>query len=621
MCDMIKSKYLGGVLAVLMVLAVVFTTALTYFQKEQPRAEVSEEETKLYETEIFNKNEVMTVDIKMDEDTWKAMLANASAEEYVLCDVVINGSTYKDVGIRPKGNTSLSQIASDETTDRFSFKIEFDQYVKNQNCYGLDKLVLNNMMSDTTYMKEYLAYDMMDYMGVASPLYSYASISVNGESWGFYLALEGLEESFAERNYGDDYGRLYKPESTNIGGAAMGGEKNAIDINEFKYNISKYLYQDPTEVDDRTQIGGGKGNMADFLGNSVGGTDLLYVDDEISSYSAIFDSAVFDSDNTDYKRVIKALKNISSGKGLEKYIDVEATLKYFAVNTVLVNFDSYVGSLKHNYYLYEDKGLLSMLPWDFNLAFAGFQTNDASSAVNSPIDTPVSGTTLSERPILGKLLEVDEYKDLYHSYLHEIMTDYFASGIYEDTITSLNTLISDYVKNDKTALYTMDEYNTGVDTLTKFGLLRAESIQGQLDGTIPSTETDQNGKPDLFIDATEIDISTMGTQGGGNMGGGQGNMGGGQGNMKGAFGGNGGNDTTPQNNSSQQFPARSEADGTTQQFPGNGMGDRNNMNQTKGSSDDDTNIKNNSIAILISVIFLIVGLIFIKYYHRKKYIS
>ena len=601
---MIKSKYLGKILTVLMVLAVAFTIALTYFQKEEPVAVASDVEVKSYETEIFNKNEVMTVDIKMDQDTWKAMLANASTEEYVLCDVVVNGTTYKDVGIRAKGNTSLSQIVSDETSDRFSFKIEFDQYVKNQNCYGLDKLVLNNMMSDSTYMKEYLAYDMMDFMGVATPLYSYASISVNGESWGFYLALEGLEESFAERNYGEDYGKLYKPESTNIGGAAMGGVKDAIDKFEFKDNISRYLYQDQTVLDDRTQIGGGKGNMEDFLGNSAGGTDLLYVDNEINSYSAIFDSAVFNSDNTDYKRVIKALKNISKGKELEKNIDVEATLRYFAVNTVLVNFDSYVGSLKHNYYLYEEKGQLSMLPWDFNLAFAGFQTNDASSAVNSPIDTPVSGTTLSERPILGKLLEVDEYMDLYHSYLQEIMTDYFASGLFENTITSLNTLISDYVENDKTALYTFDEYKAGVDTLTKFGLLRAESIQGQLNGTIPTTETDQNGKPDSLIDATGIDISAMGTQGGGNMGGGPGNI-------KGAFGGNGGNDGNDikfQNNSSQKFS-------------GNRMGGRNNRNQKMDSSSLDTNINNNSIILLISVIFLILGLIFIKYYHRKKYIS
>ena len=34
----------------------------------------------------------------------------------------------------------------------------------------------------------------------------------NGEYFGCYLALEGVDKSFAKRNYGKDYGKLYKPE-------------------------------------------------------------------------------------------------------------------------------------------------------------------------------------------------------------------------------------------------------------------------------------------------------------------------------------------------------------------------------------------------------------------------
>ena len=50
-------------------------------------------------------------------------------------------------------------------------------------------------------------------------LYQYASIFVNGEYWGVYLALEAVEESFALRNYGVDYGNFYKPDSMEMGGA------------------------------------------------------------------------------------------------------------------------------------------------------------------------------------------------------------------------------------------------------------------------------------------------------------------------------------------------------------------------------------------------------------------
>ena len=50
--------------------------------------------------------------------------------------------------------TSLSSIASDPDTDRYSFKLEFDHYIKGQTCYGLDKLILNNNYADATNMKE-----------------------------------------------------------------------------------------------------------------------------------------------------------------------------------------------------------------------------------------------------------------------------------------------------------------------------------------------------------------------------------------------------------------------------------------------------------------------------------
>ncbi len=125
----------------------------------------------------MDKSAVMTVSISADPEAWQAMLDNAEAEEYISADVTINGVTITNVGIRPKGNSSLSSIARDETTDRYSFKIKFDEYVDGQTWLGLDKLVLNNNYSDASSMKEYLSYDIMSYIGVDAPLYSYADIS------------------------------------------------------------------------------------------------------------------------------------------------------------------------------------------------------------------------------------------------------------------------------------------------------------------------------------------------------------------------------------------------------------------------------------------------------------
>ena len=54
---------------------------------------------------------------------------------------------------------------------------------------------------------------------------SFVYITVNGEDLGLYLAVEGVEESFLKRNYGSDYGELYKPDSMSLGGGRGNGKK------------------------------------------------------------------------------------------------------------------------------------------------------------------------------------------------------------------------------------------------------------------------------------------------------------------------------------------------------------------------------------------------------------
>ena len=177
---------------------------------------------KEYETGLFSTDQVHTIEITMDD--WEGFLEDCENEEYVMCDVTIDGQTVREVGIRAKGNTSLTQVKN-YGNDRYSFKLEFDHYQDGIQYQGLDKLNLNNIIQDNTYMKDYLSYRMMQEFGVDAPLCSYAYITVNGEEWGLYLAVEGVEESFLERNYGDGSGELYKPDSVmSMGDGEVGGD-------------------------------------------------------------------------------------------------------------------------------------------------------------------------------------------------------------------------------------------------------------------------------------------------------------------------------------------------------------------------------------------------------------
>lgn len=317
-----------GVLAVTALLTILFVNAGNLGVKQASTVMG-------YEKKLFDTSAVHTINILMDD--WDEFVQNCKSEEYFNCTLVIDNEAYKNVAIRGKGNTSLTQVES-YGNNRYSFKVEFDHYDSTNTYYGLDKLCLNNIIQDNTYMKDYLTYQLMGEMGAASPLCSYTYITVNGEDWGLYLAVEGVEEAFLQRNYGNDYGELYKPDS-------MG-------------------------------MGGGMGSSSDDI-------LLKYIDDSAESYSNIFDNAKTDITEEDKTRLITALKNLSAGEALSDTVDIEEVIRYFVVHNFVLNSDSYTGSMIHNYYLYEKDGQLQMIPWDYNLSADDIKISDMGTMNNS----------------------------------------------------------------------------------------------------------------------------------------------------------------------------------------------------------------------------------------------
>lgn len=473
-----------------------------------------------YEDELFNTGENIKINIIMDSDKWQDMLDNAISEEYYECDAEINGSIFSGIAIRPKGNTSLSSIVSDPNSDRYSFKIEFDHYDSGKSCYGLDKLVLNNNYADAANMKEAVVYDCFKYLGAVSPLTNYAEISVNGQYIGIYLAIEAVEESFLLRNYGTGYGKLYKPDSMEIGGGEGGfGGGMPPDMNNNADNDVQNNFGGaaPPDINGNDPQNGMAGDMHPDMGeNKMGGmngngADLNYTDSNTESYSSIWDGEVTETNDDDHKRVVEALENISNGTDIEKYLDTDNILKYMAAHTFAVNLDSLSGNMAHNYYLYEKNGRLDIIPWDYNLSFGGMNGGSASDVINFPIDTPFNCTDFFD-----VLLENEEYLEKYHSYLKKLCKEYIEGGLFEKNYNDIRQRIDEAVKNDPTAFYSYDEYTAAADMLYKTVMLRSESILGQLSGIIPSTEEGQKENSSSLINSSEIDLSVMGTMDHGN---------------------------------------------------------------------------------------------------------
>lgn len=536
---------------------------------------------------LFDQSVVHTIDIEMDD--WDSFIASATQEAYTECSVTIDGEKVTNVGIRGKGNTSLSSVAT-MGSQKYSFKIEFDQFVKGRSYKGLDKLSLNNLIYDATTMKDYLAYTLMEKMDVPSPLCSYAQITVNGEPWGLYLAVEGVEDGFMERN-NMTKGELYKPDSMGFGG----GRGNGRDFDFDKFRVQEdeetstnaessapEATENPDQKEQRDQgfgasFGGSSGapaqNSEDDFGSSegfsaqmpegftppegmptfdnnapddretenegessqasrrpsfgggfnfgMGNSDvkLQYIDDDPESYANIFDNAKTNIGKKDKARLIASLKTLSS-ENAQDAVFTDEVIRYLAVHDFLQNDDSYTGMMVHNYYLYEENGRLAIIPWDYNLAFGGMGAGgDASSTVNSPIDSPVSDLSGNDRPLVSWILTDEEALTEYHTVYSQFVEEIIESGWLESEINRVAEMIRPFVEADKNGFYTPDEFDTAVQTLQSYCALRGESIRGQLNGTIPSTSEEQRADSSALVDTGALSISAMGTM---NAGGGPG---------------------------------------------------------------------------------------------------
>ncbi|WP_333881113.1 CotH kinase family protein [Lysinibacillus capsici] len=475
---MIKTRIVYLCMVILLLLFVVIYAVLPNVGIETKNSEFS------YENIVFNKNKVTTVDIEIAEEDWADMLENASAEELKQADITVNGKKVENVAIRTKGNLSLRSVVNSDS-DRYSLKIDFDYYDDTQSLYGLKKLNLNNNYSDSTLMREYISYELMEQMGLPTPAHSYMYVTVNGEERGLFLGVEAVDETFLANNYGSNDGFLFKPDGT--------------------------------------------------------GSDLKYISDDIEDYTGI--GLKTNEGTINQSKLVEMLDAINNGGDIEKYIDVDEMLRYFAVNTALVNLDSYQGNMKHNYYLYEQNGVFSIIPWDYNMSFGGFgagggriaggngenqadvttnmekpvaqnngqpdQTGDGGmqqqrgggvdmgmgmsgnlindSAINFSVTTPVSGTTLEERPLLKALLSNDEYRDKYEGYLEELATTYLTEEYVQSITKKLAVLLTTYVEADPTKFSTTEQFLEAVEgenSLPEFAKQRSESILRQLSGEL-----------------------------------------------------------------------------------------------------------------------------------------
>ena len=435
-----------------------------------------------YESALFDASYVHRIDVQISEEDWADLLANPTEKTKYHVDMAIDGEEVEDASFSTKGNSSLYFVAAEGDSSRYSFRVNFGKYVEGQTYRGLDVLSLNNCFSDPAYMKDYLSYEVFRQVGVPAPLMSYAWVTINGEDQGLYAAVEDEKESFLTRTYNGE-GVIYKPESKDV---------------DLSLDQIADIQENGLSMEEESR-----------------GSDLVYRDDNPESYPDIFENAETKAGEQDAQDVIAALKGLSEGTNLDSCLDTDEVIRFFAAHNFLLNYDSYTGTLAHNVVLYENKGRLSCLPWDYNLAFGGFVPivgegvlSDATDILNRGIDSPLIGVAGDNRPMWAWIARDDAYLQEYHEILDALVAGYFESGAADQRIRETSEMLLPYVEKDPTAFCSVDEFKTGCEALRRFCELRAESVRKQLDGELSPVAEDQESRDK--VDASDFNIVDLG---------------------------------------------------------------------------------------------------------------
>ena len=389
---------------------------------------------------LFDDSRVVGVELILSPDAWSAIREDPLAEEYHSGAIVFDGTRVEDVAIRVKGNSSLNSVAR-SPSERFSFKVDANRNVPGQTVRGAKKLNFNNGFKDPTFMREHLGYGVFERAGMPGSRTAFVDLTVAGQHMGVYTLVEQVDDDFLERHFGDDDGDMYKPEPP--------------------------------------------------------AGQLTYRGAEINNYERVgIENNEETTDHSPFLRFIAVLNNEGEGQ-LDEVINVDGVLRNLAINTVMVNLDSYLG-MGHNFYLYEQDGRFVDVPWDLNETYGNFTCQcDRAGLINLKIDEPTCGE-LSDRPFVARLLNDPDYLERYHEILRELVDGPAAVDTMRAFIQSTADVIRPFVQADPTKFFSEQEFETGlVDDvgggrggawgLESFIRDRNEAILRQLDGVDPST--------------------------------------------------------------------------------------------------------------------------------------
>ena len=359
---------------------------------------------------------------------------------YVPVTLRHDGGTWTWVGMRFKGNSSLKATWS-QGRSKLPFRLHFDRYeddhpeITNQRFHGFKKMTFSSGWSDVSLIREKLGAEIMRAGGVPAARGAFCRVFIDvGEGpvyWGLYTMIEDPSDKLDAAQFGKSGGNFYKPE----------------------------------------------GQGADWTTFAQSGFVKKSNDDA--------------ADWSDAKAAVTALNADRSDaaawrKGLEAAMDVDGFLRFLAINTAMVSWDTY-GAIAHNYYLYGDPadgGRLTWIPWDFNMSLA------MKLSPMGDVATVMHDEVSEKWPLIRFLLDDPVYRAAYITELQAALDGPLAVASLQARMEQAHALIAPYVvgaEGEKAPFTLLDKaadfegaLTSGTDALKPHVVARHEAVKAAL---------------------------------------------------------------------------------------------------------------------------------------------
>ena len=317
----------------------------------------------------------------------------------------MDGIYFDSVAVRYKGNSTF-YIPWSVNNPKLPFNIDVNEYQSSQNVFGYDKIKLANSMFDPTMRKEILGFSVYRQY-LPAPQANFINLNVNNDLLGLYVNTESVNLDFMDKHFNEKDGVFFKCEAQDLFGVESGSLVSSLDYR---------------------------------------GVDSL---DYYESYELKSDYG--------WKELIDMISTLNNDVvNIEKFLNVDRVLWYLAVNTAILNTDTYNLVNIRNYYMYQtSNGQFQIIPWDVSESFIGALYSWWGNSQNLIEASPYYGFDpyVDDRPLVYNLLSIDRYKENYDAHLRTIINQILNTNILNEKVDELGDLANQAAQQDPNSFF------------------------------------------------------------------------------------------------------------------------------------------------------------------------